>query len=353
METKPSQQTGKTKPMPVDRDNIIGNALSNSLAQSGPAGPCPSILEMAAFVDGKTAAEERQRIMGHLAGCDRCREIHLLVHDLDKAKSVQRGRAAWYLAGGALASAALVILAIKLTTPQPVSPGRQVALAPAPHRLVAPAPPLTPKPSVAPVHDQQPQPPPFSTSMAAARLARAASADSLAAAIGAPVSASHGFAGNGRRSNSFRAGQELFELKLWLAAGDRERAGLAGERLAPLLRSVAGDSVETTLENLLQRLESDENGAKLESIVSQLETMLKTGDSKIVRLGGWAAAARVAIGVGGDPYFSGNPPERFRRELGANISPEARDVLKKLSRKKTATNPEEMKRLLDELANSM
>jgi hypothetical protein len=107
------------------------------------------------------------------------------------------------------------------------------------------------------------------------------------------------------------------------------------------------------LEDLLRNLETDSGPAKYENIANQLETLLKTGDQGIVRLGGWSAAARLANGVGKDPYFAGNPPQRFLLELGGNIPPAAQAVLKKLDKKQTGNNPEQMGRLLDELANAM
>jgi hypothetical protein len=260
------------------------------------------------------------------------------------------------MAGGALAAAALVILAVKLTIQQPVSPGQQVAQAQAPLPRVALASPAQIKPQVAPTHIS-PSPPhtaSFSYGIAARQLAHAATTDDLAAAIGAPASGSYGFAGSGSRQGAaFKAGKELFELELWLAAGDKERAGLAGERLSPLLRSIGEVTALVPLDDLLRNLESDSAPVHYENIANQLETLLKTDDRGIVRLGGWAAAAKLANGVGMDPYFVDNPPQRFLKELGGNIPPAAQAVLKKLDKKQTGNNPEQMGRLLEELSNTM
>jgi len=341
----------------TDRDIIIGRALSSALTGTAPVEQCPTTEQMAAFLDGTGIQEERDRFLAHLAACGRCREIYMLAHDLSKPEFVQHGHRRWFMAGGALAAAALVILAVKLTIQQPVTSGQQVAQAPASLPRVALAPPAQIKRQVAATHDtptQSPRPVPFTYGVAARQLAHAASTDDLAAAIGAPASGSYGFAGSGNhQGTAFRAGKELFELELWLAAGDKERAGLAGERLAPLLSSIGEGTVMAPLDNLLRNLETDSALVQFENISNQLEALLKTSDQGIVRLGGWAAAARLANGVGKDPYFAGNPPQRFLKELGGNVPPAAQAVLKKLDKKQTGNNPERMGRLLDELANTM
>ena len=86
---------------------------------------------------------------------------------------------------------------------------------------------------------------------------------------------------------------------------------------------------------------------------SQLENLLKTTDKDFVRLGGWAAAAGVASGVGKDPYFAGNSLQGFLGDLGKNLSPAARDALKKLDKKKRDNDPARLRQLLDELANGI
>ena len=206
------------------RDIIIGRALSSVLTGTPPVEQCPTTEQMAAFLDGTGMQEERDRFLGHLATCGLCREIYFLAHDLSKKEPVRQGRRGWHMAGGALAAAALVILAVKLTIQQPVSPGQQVAQAPLrcrgwlwrrranqtasrPHKRFA----ITITTAG-----------PFMYGIAARHLAHAATTDDLAAAIGAPASGSYGFAGSGsRQGTAFKAGKELFELELWLAAGDK------------------------------------------------------------------------------------------------------------------------------------
>jgi len=337
----------------ADSDTIIGRALSRSLGKPTPDEQCPTAERMATLVDGGCADEERDNILSHLAVCDRCREVYILAHDLSKPETVRQGRRGWYMAGGALASAALVVLVVKLTIQQPTPSGPQLAQAPsAPQAALAP--PAVPMPPAKSTHGTQPQPATFAVGIAARQLAQVTSADTLASAIGSPRSGSYGFAGSGsRQGTAFRAGEELFELELWLAAGDRERAGLAGERLVPLLRSLGGDVATAPLDDLLRQLENNEPLDRMEDITSQLETLLKTTDKGIVRLGSWASAAKVATCVGNDPYFAGNPPQRYLEEQGSTLSPAALGVLRNLEKKKMGNNPAELRRLLNELANAI
>lgn len=354
MRTKPEQTPGNRAAL--DREAIIGRALSRLLAQTGPADNCPAASEMARFLDDQATEEERQRILGHLAVCGRCREIHRLAHELTVPEPSRNNRKGWYLITGALATAALVVLAIRLTVQPPATPMGKIAQAPVSRQqTIQPAPEERKQTAIPPpAAKRQPRPHPFSPTMAARRLARTAPADSLAASIGVPASSSYGFAGNSsHNATAFKAGKELFELELWLAAGDRERAGLAGERLAPLLRSIGRDELEAPLNDLQRQLEQERDTPKRPESLSQLEALLKTGQGELVRLGSWAAAARLARGMNKDPYFSGNPPARFRRGIGPSLPPRARTTLKKLSNRNSAKDEVAFRKLLDELEQGL
>jgi hypothetical protein len=331
----------------TDRDTIIGRALCSALANSAPAEKCPSAEQLTVLVDGNATEEEQDSLFGHMAVCDRCREIYLLAHDLSLEEPVQRSYRGWYLGGGALAAVALVALAVKLTIQEPAVPEQKVAKAPV-RQQVAQALKATPNQPVTTAQQEQPKHSAFSATMAARQLAKAASADSLAAVIGAPAPGSYGFAGSGSpQAAAFRAGRELLEMELWLASGDKERAGLAAERLIPLLRSVESDDATTArLDGLLRHLET----VKIDDVTRQLEALLKPHHRGIIRLGSWVAAARLGVETGKDPYFAGNPPQHFLKELGTSLSSDVRDILGKLDKKKVGNDPAEIRRLLDMLS---
>lgn len=335
----------------TDRDSIIGSTLSKALAIAAPVNPCPTAERIAVIIDGNVSENERDSLLAHMAACDHCREVYLLANDMLLEEPVQFSFRRWYMAGGALAVAALVVLAVKLTIQEPSAPLQHEAHVPVEHQQVAPAPKIAPEVLAKTIQEKKIQNTTFSPTMAARQLINAASTDELAAFIGAPASGSFGFAKRGdTKSTVFQAGKELFELELWLAAEDKERAGLATERLLPLLRSVEHNSTTAApLDGLLLKLEA----GPPDDISPQLEALLKAPHRGIFRLGCWVAAARVAIDTGTNPYFNGNPPQHFLKELGTDISPEARDLLGILGKNKIGTNPAKMRRLLDKLENAI
>ena len=327
----------------TDRDSIIGSALSKAIANSSPIDACPSSEQLAVLVDGTATEVERETLLGHLSQCDRCREVYLLTHDLNVEEPVQQNYRGWYLAGGSFAAVALVVLAVKLTIQNPVMPAQQMAQAPVQQQSanISPVMPNQPIASAqTPAKDMA-----FSPATAAVQLAKVTSADNLAAAIGSPVSAVYSFAGSAnQQTTAFRAGKELFEVELWLAAGDKERAGLAAERLLPLLRDVK--AIDATPGDLFRLIET----GRVDDVVRQLEASFKSSHGEIIRLGSWMAAARLATETGSDPYFAGNPPQQFLRELGTTLPPSARETLAKLDKSRVGNNTVEMRRLLDAFA---
>ena len=326
-----------------DRDSIIGSALSQAIANTAPIDTCPSSEQLAVLVDGTATEAERETLLGHLAVCDRCREVYLLTHDLNVEEPAQQNHRGWYLAGGSFAAVALVLLAVKLTIQDPGMPSQQSAQAPVQQQSVNLSP-VTPKQPIAsvqaPTKDMA-----FSPVTAAVQLAKAASADNLAVAMGSPSSTSYGFAGSGnQQATAFLAGKELFEVELWLAAGDNERAGLAAERLLPLLRGVG--AIDTSPREIFRLIES----GRVDDVTRQLEASFKSSHGEIIRLGSWMAAARLATETGSDPHFAGNPPQQFLKELGTTLSPSARETLVKLDKSKVGNNTVEIRRLLDTFA---
>lgn len=353
IETMKTNHDSYTKYEAADRDTIIGSALSNAMANVLTVDTCPSVEQLSVLVDGHATEEGRDNLLSHMAVCDRCREVYLLAHDLSLEEPGYQNKRGWYLAGGALAAVVLIVLAVKLTIQEPSISGQQVAQIPIQHQIATQIPTNAPNPPMKTIQQTQSKDIAFSTSKAARQLAKVASADSLAAAIGVPASGSYGFAGASRQSTAFRAGKELFELELWLAAGDRERAELAGERLASLIKSLSGDAATAPINDLLRQLETDGTPGKMEDITSQLETLLKTSDRGFVRLGAWATSVKVASGVGKDSFFSGYPPHLILDELEKDLSPVARDVLRKMDKRRPGNDTVELRRLLDDLANAI
>ncbi|MFA7059580.1 MAG: zf-HC2 domain-containing protein [Pedobacter sp.] len=338
----------------TDRDTALGKSLSGALAKLTHSEPCPPIEELAAMKDGTLAGAERDRLLRHMSVCDRCREIFVMVHSLSQEDPVRKSRAEWYVAGCALAIAVTVALVIKITMPTPSGKSQQVASAPILQTAQAP---VTTKAGVAKAEESTLQRAivpvaTFNTAQAARMLAKSATPDNLGSAVGAS-SKIFGFAGASRKSTVFKAGQELLELELWLAAGDKERAELATVRLTPLIKSISGDAALLLLSELLRQLETNSLPKGLDDISVQLEAKLAAADRGILRLGSWAAAARVATGMGKDPYFGGNPPGVLLAELDNSVPTKTRKTLEKLATQKSVSDLFLFKHLLDELASNL
>lgn len=76
----------------TDRDTFIGKALSSALAKTSSCEPCPSSEELASLKDGSLETSKRDRLLGHMAVCDRCRDIYLLTHSLSQEAPVSQPR---------------------------------------------------------------------------------------------------------------------------------------------------------------------------------------------------------------------------------------------------------------------
>jgi len=181
--------TNQTKSGAADRDSIIGTAVSSAMADAPPLGPCPAAERLAVLADGNAEGGERDSLFGHMAVCGRCRDIYLLAHELNTEEPVQRGSRGWYMTGGALAVAALVALAVKLTLSPEPEKVRTALTEPAPAARIA----------------RIPDTPPAAETYAAKPVAEVA--QKSAATILTPVtpeeaalpgSRSYGFAGNTR-----------------------------------------------------------------------------------------------------------------------------------------------------------
>ena len=92
-----------------DRDAEIGRALARRL--SGSTGACPPPEDIALLVDGQLDEADRDILLGHLASCDKCRDIFLTARSLTREKTASSFRRGWYVISS-LATAAVVAFCI-------------------------------------------------------------------------------------------------------------------------------------------------------------------------------------------------------------------------------------------------
>lgn len=128
------------------RDAVIGRALAGRL--SAGEGSCPSAGELALLIDGVLEETERDRLLGHLACCGRCREMFVTVRELESEEVTGISRRSRFIVSSLAATAVLALLAIRLAPEwgQPARPemarketaaSPRVARAPVAHPPVA------------------------------------------------------------------------------------------------------------------------------------------------------------------------------------------------------------------------
>ena len=147
---KKIQNTQKVQLSSEERDAVIGRALvARMMSEKAPGEACISLEKISALIDGMLPDPDRNRVMGHLAKCDRCYQVFSLTSELQTSESeeteqVGSGRQnRWYMISGVAAIAAVTVLAIKLsihTPPDKQQLAQQSAPISQPLVAVAPAP---------------------------------------------------------------------------------------------------------------------------------------------------------------------------------------------------------------------
>lgn len=110
-----------------NRDEILGSSLSHALGQKSNDEQCPVPEETAALIDGVLVGEERDKLLGHLAVCSRCREAFIIASELVQPAVTVSGRKVWYYVSATAAVAAMAVIALSITLREPASDHRRLA----------------------------------------------------------------------------------------------------------------------------------------------------------------------------------------------------------------------------------
>lgn len=97
---------------PQDRDTELGRALARKLSSS--KGACPAPENIALLVDGDMDEADRDILLGHLASCDKCRDIFLAARKLTREKSAGSSRRGWYVISSFATAAVVAFCMIKI-----------------------------------------------------------------------------------------------------------------------------------------------------------------------------------------------------------------------------------------------
>ena len=131
MSTSDNRITG-IPPGSAKRDGVIGTALARQMEVTGDR-ECISRDDLAAFIDGCLTAGERERVLGHLAGCSRCAQVLSLSQAALQGEKRGTAGISWYRAAGVAAIAAVLALAVQVSlqrTPSPDVGSSAVTIAP-------------------------------------------------------------------------------------------------------------------------------------------------------------------------------------------------------------------------------
>jgi Putative zinc-finger len=104
MNTKSSAKDGA-------RYERLGRILAMAAGMEPSGGQCPTLEQLAAMMDQGLDGKERDTLLGHLAGCDRCREVLITAVRLSAADEAQEVRQGWrfgFLVPYAAAAAVLI-----------------------------------------------------------------------------------------------------------------------------------------------------------------------------------------------------------------------------------------------------
>ncbi len=289
---------------------------------------CPTLEDLAAFVDGRLEAGEREAMVTHVSECERCYEVYAETlrfqeeearrsaawaepADLDAARTRRpRGfRGGWLVAGAAAAA----IVAMLLWTPlldgiwDRRGAGAGLDVADLGRQLSA---------SDSTVYD---------------------------AAGWSYARSSGGFSvGLDERERSFRLGVRLVDFEVALQRGD---AGQALEVL-PELTDLAGsfeltEHIVYSYGHLRDRLEAGEAPESLLDLSGQTAGFLEdAADASYLGLGKWAEAGRLAAGSGDLKFLQGRAIRRAPEQwVGLEIPPSASGALSELG-ERLADRPE-------------
>lgn len=95
-----------------DRDFELGTSLSSRIAAA--KGECPQPEDIALLVDGELDEADRDKLLGHLASCEKCREVFLAARQIRREEVAKTSRRGWYVISSLAAAAVLVLCVIKI-----------------------------------------------------------------------------------------------------------------------------------------------------------------------------------------------------------------------------------------------
>jgi hypothetical protein len=312
--------TGKDK-----GDDLIGRLLAGNISNAGVRGECPSLEDIAAFIDNRLDGKHRMFVMGHLSSCKDCyyvfSETAKSINEVSPHSASGRRKTLYYVIPSAVAAAAILLLVIKLSD-KPVQPQQSVVQQEKPLE----------KPSLPedthtdkirkPVIEKYDAP---SIGNIANVLIKDANIKSLADLIKSGATTSYGFAGSSSAEKRvFIAGGYLIDLELLLMADDKEMSLSLLDKLIPSLRAIELPKANADYYIYIQ--DEIKRGARPQKFAGKGQAIDKELRMKNLllyyRFGLWLEGGRLAAISQNRSYFDGETAGYFIKGLEGMGLPE-------------------------------
>jgi len=316
--TRTSNEKGK-----IDRDTLLGRALTRAIAARTKDEPCPPLEDIAALVDGKLDGKRRDDVMGHLAGCDTCYHVFLSAREMVGAER-KRTRTPVYVFSG-LAAAAVLLLALSVVLRQTGTDEKQMVV-----KRIETAEPTSVKPAVGEVRDESDQKGkmpekkkeylPTTVGGMAEIVARGIDAERLRKLTGEGERRTYGFAeARNAGARVFRLGVVSTDLEMSLQKGDRDSALRHISQLMFILNSFEDLQVSaTTIDQAREQLEGDTSPVKVRGVTESIRNGLPKELHIHLDFGAWSESARIAAATGNSVFFRDGAVAYFRKNLPRN-----------------------------------
>lgn len=284
------------------RDKMIGRFILKKGHKDQAQTECPSLEDIAAFIDGMLEPSEREKIMSHLTVCKDCYEALAKTVKTQEDLSIQSKaimKKVMYYSIPAVAAIAALLLIVFIF-------GKDKELS------------LTAKKKGTGTRQEESEYSPASPPQMIGALTRKSDIKTLAEAIKEPQSSAYGFSPSLSLEKSFfRIGVYLTDLEVALLAEDKDKAIDLLQRLLALLQPLEGtQELIPFYKDMVQKIEQNVPPKQFTGKSYKLEDIFKGKDAFLyLKFGEWAEGGRLAVVVKKTELLGIKPVQYFRRNL--------------------------------------
>ncbi len=315
------------------RDEMIGRFLSREINKLEEKTACPSMEDIAAFIDGRLGQEEKEKIMSHLSSCGECYEIFLETvktqEEMAQQSRAKIKRILYYsVPAAAIAAAAVLLIVFKLVIQKPFEQAPVVAK----HEEIKTE---IPKQETKEVTKGEQKPesevirkytPPSASDMVK-MIAKNTDLKLLTNSFREQPQVAYGFSENRSIEKTFfRTGVYLTDLEVALRAGERDKSLDIIKKTRELLEKIKGsEKLIAFYDGMKQKIEEGKSIEQFAGSSRQAEGLIK--DKNVIlylKFGEWVEGGRLAAiahdedfyNVDQVRYFEGKSlPEKVMRSL--------------------------------------